>query len=183
MKQPRIQAARFVVPMIAALALVIAATLPILSRALAEPPALSTPPVLADCALIAGSWSGEHDGGVIEEHWTAPAGGTMSGMVRLVVENQAVFHEYLRIVAAPAGGADLLTQPGGRCPAVAFRLTRATPTEVVFENPDHGNPSLIRYTLEDHGAALVTVTEGVEKGERIIHETRMNRASLTGPAR
>ncbi len=159
------------------------------SRAIADPPTAPAPasastsrlpPGVAECAWIAGSWSGEHDGGIIEEHWTSASGGTMSGMARLVVGGKTVFHEYLRIVTAPEGGAEYEAQPGGRCPAVAFRLTRATPTEAVFENPAHDNPTLIRYRLEDGGQTLVAVTEGTEKGERIVHETRMKRATLTG---
>jgi hypothetical protein len=50
-----------------------------------------------DVAWMAGRWQGEGLGGLSEEHWSAPAGGTMMGMYRLVKDGKIVFYEFFRI--------------------------------------------------------------------------------------
>ena len=146
-------------------------------------PAIEAPPIesptIADLAWLSGSWAGEHDGGIIEEHWTAPAGNSMSGMARLVVDGKTVFFEFLRIVQKPDGGVVYLAQPVGRHPPTPFTLTRLSTRQAAFENPTHDNPTLIRYTLEADGDELVTFTQGQENGQTQTHEARLRRASLT----
>lgn len=158
-------------------AIVVAVLLLPLCGAAAEP---ARAPSVAEISWLAGSWAGEHDGGMIEEHWMAPSGGTMSGMNRLVIGERTVFHEYLRIVTAKDGGIDFMAQPVGRCPAVAFRLTSVSDSEVVFENPAHDDPKKITYRLEDGGKTLVAIVEGERNGKPTAHETRMSRATLAG---
>ena len=135
---------------------------------------------VADVAWLAGSWVGEHDGGLIEEHWMTPSGGTMSGMSRLVIGERTAFHEYLRIVTAKDGGIDYMAQPVGRCPAVAFRMTSVSDTEAVFENPAHDDPKKITYRLEEGGKILVAIVEGERDGKPTKHESRMARGMLAG---
>ena len=52
---------------------------------------------IADVAFVQGTWSGEALGGFCEEVWSAPAGGAMLGMFRLVVEDEPKFYELLTI--------------------------------------------------------------------------------------
>lgn len=52
---------------------------------------------LRDIAFITGSWSGELFRGVGEEHWTAPGGGTMLGVFRLIHGERTTITEYLLI--------------------------------------------------------------------------------------
>jgi len=53
---------------------------------------------VADLAWMSGAWSGSGLGGSVEEHWTAPAGGSMLGMFRLVSsENKATVFALLLI--------------------------------------------------------------------------------------
>lgn len=145
-------------------------------------PAAPSPPgpsdlELADLAWLAGSWAGDHDGGRIEEHWMAPAGRTMSGMSRLVVNGRTAFHEYLRIRQNDDGTIDYLAQPGGRCPPTPFRLTSLSPTGAVFENPKHDDPKLIRYELGADGT-LTATTEGEPNGRPSVHTTEMKSGAL-----
>lgn len=53
---------------------------------------------LADVAWITGHWRGEALGGVVEEVWSPPLGGSMMGMYRLVKDDAVSFYEILTIV-------------------------------------------------------------------------------------
>lgn len=154
------------------LALAFPAFMPITGRSSAE----SRKPERGIHALswLAGSWSGEHDGGIIEEHWTPPGGRTMIGMSRLVVEGETVFHEYLRIVEKEDGSIHYVAQPRGRCPAVEFRLTEIEVGRAVFENPAHDDPKIIRYALDERDV-LTATTEGERDGKRTTHDYSMRR--------
>lgn len=133
---------------------------------------------ISELAWLAGSWSGEHDGGTIEEHWMAPAGGTMSGMNRLVMGGKTAFHEYLRLKQNADGTIDYLAQPVGRCPPTPFRLTELSATKAVFENPTHDDPKLIRYELASDGS-LTATTEGQKPdGTKTAHSTTMKPGKL-----
>jgi len=62
---------------------------------------------ITDLAWLAGAWRGPGLGGMNEEHWSAPAGGTMMGMYRLLEDGQVVFYELLTLTES--GGSLLLT--------------------------------------------------------------------------
>jgi Domain of unknown function (DUF6265) len=53
---------------------------------------------IADMAWLAGGWSGTGLGGVSEEIWSRPAGGTMMGTYRLIKADKPVFYEMLLLV-------------------------------------------------------------------------------------
>lgn len=53
---------------------------------------------LADARLLVGHWRGEFLGGVAEEVWLPPAGGTMVGVFRLFREDKVVFYEIMTAV-------------------------------------------------------------------------------------
>lgn len=48
-----------------------------------------------DYQWLAGSWIGDGFGGVSEEHWSEPVGGTMMGMYRHHKDGKIVFYEFL----------------------------------------------------------------------------------------
>ncbi|HEX6737872.1 MAG TPA: DUF6265 family protein [Vicinamibacteria bacterium] len=58
----------------------------------------SPPARIDDISWLAGRWTGEALGGVSEEIWSAPRGGAMMGMYRLVREGKPVFYELCTIV-------------------------------------------------------------------------------------
>jgi hypothetical protein len=115
-------------------------------------------PKLEDLSWMAGHWTGSSDGWQIEEIWLAPGGGVMLGMHRDAKGEKASF-EFLRI-AQTAEGIVYLAQPGGR-PPTPFKLTEATATRAVFENPKHDFPQRILYTLRD-GQLCARVEGGTE---------------------
>lgn len=52
---------------------------------------------IEEFAWLAGHWRGEGFGGVIEEIWSEPLGGTMMGMFRLVKDDEVEFYELIVI--------------------------------------------------------------------------------------
>src|SRR5687768_8740792 len=58
----------------------------------------SPPATLQDMAWFTGRWTGNGLGGETEESWSAPAGGAMMGMFRLVKDGKVVFYEFLTLV-------------------------------------------------------------------------------------
>lgn len=118
-------------------------------------------PTLADLSWIAGDWQTAPGGrGQIEEHWTAAAGGSMMGVSRTVAGDKTVEFEYLRIEQR-AEGIYYVAHPKARCPGTDFKLTRASATEAVFENPEHDFPKRIIYRKTDNGlTAIIDAGEG-----------------------
>lgn len=117
-------------------------------------------PTLADISWIAGDWQTAPGGRrQIEEHWTHVAGESMMGMSRTVAGEKTVEFEYLRIEQR-ADGIFYVAHPKARCPGTDFKLTRASATEAVFENPQHDFPKRIIYRK---GADSLTAT--IDGGE------------------
>lgn len=117
-------------------------------------------PTLADISWISGDWQTAPGGRrQIEEHWTAAAGGSMMGVSRTVAGDKTVEFEYLRIEQR-ADGIFYVAHPKARCPGTDFKLTRASATEAIFENPQHDFPKRIIYRKTDDG-----LTASIDAGE------------------
>jgi hypothetical protein len=117
-------------------------------------------PTMSDVSWIAGDWQTAPGGRrQIEEHWTAVAGGSMMGVSRTVAGDKTVEFEYLRIEQRP-DAIYYVAHPKARCPGTDFKLTRASATEAVFENPQHDFPKRIIYRKTDDG-----LTASIDAGE------------------
>jgi Domain of unknown function (DUF6265) len=119
---------------------------------------------LADISWIAGHWQTAPGGRrQVEEHWTNVAGGTMMGMSRTVAGDKTVEFEYVRIEQR-ADGIYYVAHPKARCPGTDFKLTKASATEAVFENPQHDFPKRIIYrkTADDSLTASIDGGEGTK---------------------
>ena len=115
---------------------------------------------LAELSWIAGSWQTAPGGKrLIEEHWTQVAGATMMGMSRTVAGEKTIEFEYLRIEQR-ADGIYYVAHPKARCPATDFKLTRASATEAVFENPQHDFPKRIIYRKGGDDSLTASVDGG-----------------------
>ena len=126
------------------------------------PPQTTT--ALADLAWLTGDWQTAPGGRAqIEEHWTKAAGGSMIGMGRTIAGEKTWEFEYLRIEQR-ADGIYYVAHPKGQCPGTDFKLTRASATELVFENPQHDFPKRIIYrkTGDDVLAASIDGGEGTK---------------------
>lgn len=120
--------------------------------------------LLADISWISGDWQTASGGRAqIEEHWTTAAGGTMMGMSRTVAGEKTAEFEYLRIEQR-VDGIYYVAHPKARCPGTDFKLTKASATEAVFENPQHDFPKRIIYrkTADDSLTASIDGGEGTK---------------------
>ena len=52
---------------------------------------------LEDIEWLAGHWHGEAFGGITEEIWSKPLGGSMMGSFKLIVDGQVSFYEFMTI--------------------------------------------------------------------------------------
>jgi hypothetical protein len=115
---------------------------------------------LADVSWISGDWQTAPGGRrQIEEHWTVAAGGSMMGVSRTIAGDKTVEFEYLRIEQRE-DGVYYVAHPKARCPGTDFKLTRASATEAVFENPQHDFPKRIIYRKTVDG-----LTASIDAGE------------------
>ena len=125
---------------------------------------------------IAGNWTGKMGRAQIEENWMAPLGGAMLGVSRTVSTTatgpRMVAFEFLRIVQKE-GETFYIAQPGGR-PPTEFKLTSATDTKAVFENPTHDHPKIITYEKDANGDLLATI-EGDEGGKHKKQQFRFEK--------
>lgn len=87
----------------------------------------------------------------------------MLGMSRTVAGDKTVEFEYLRIEQR-ADGIYYVAHPKARCPGTDFKLTHASATEAVFENPQHDFPKRIIYkkTANDGLTASIDGGEGTK---------------------
>jgi hypothetical protein len=100
---------------------------------------LSPRATLQDIAWFAGRWTGTGLGGVTDESWSAPAGGAMMGMFRLVKDGKVVFYEFLTLVEHEGSlllklkhfNPDL-TGWEEKADVVSFRLLKIAPDAVHF---------------------------------------------------
>lgn len=132
-------------------------------------------PSIADLSWLAGSWSGESGGIRMEEHWSAPAAGSMIGMHRDVGKGRTMLFEFLRI-EQKGDQIVYLSMPNGRSPATAFALKELSGTRVVFENPSHDFPQRIIYWKD--GADLRARIEGTMNGKAGSEEWRWSPGTL-----
>jgi hypothetical protein len=123
----------------------------------------ASPSDIAAVAWLAGDWQTPPGGRMqTDEHWIAPAGGAMLGTSRTVAGGRMVFFEFLRIETRP-DGVYYVAQPRGGG-ATAFRLTRASDGEAVFENPAHDFPKRIIYRKSADGSITARIEgDGTEK--------------------
>jgi hypothetical protein len=95
----------------------------------------------------------------------------MMGVSRTVAGDKTVEFEYLRIEQRD-DGIYYVAHPKARCPGTDFKLTRASATEAVFENPQHDFPKRIIYRKTDDGlTASIDAGEG-SKGMSFVYKRR-----------
>jgi len=127
------------------------------------PTRASEPSSLDQLQWIAGDWRMIRGETCVEEHWTQPAGGMLTGMSRTVAGDRTSSFEFMRIEAR-AEGVFFVAQPSGR-PPVDFRMASSTDSEIVFVNPGHAD-HLKRIVYRQSGAAELTASvEGEESGK------------------
>jgi hypothetical protein len=103
----------------------------------------------SDLAFMTGCWRMERNNRVVEEHWLAPAGGTLMGVSRTVAGGKTTEFEFLQI-REQGGSLAYIAKPSGQ-PEATFMLASRTADEVAFENPTHDFPQRISYRRTTDG--------------------------------
>ena len=130
------------------------------NRASTQNQAATPTPRIAELAWIAGNWqTAAGRRAQVDEHWSAPAGGSLIGMSRTIVGDKTVEFEYLRIEQR-ADAIYYVAHPKARCPGTDFKLTRLSGQEVVFENPAHDFPKRIIYRKNSDGSLVASIDAG-----------------------
>jgi hypothetical protein len=135
---------------------------------LPAPSTPSTPPAdapaasggLAALEFMTGSWASTTPEGQTEEMWTAPRGGTMLGVGRVVAGERTAFFEFMTI-EEQAEGIVLTAMPRG-AKGVPFKLVEIQGGQAIFANPDHDFPKRIIYRKEPNGMLAARVDGGPE---------------------
>ena len=123
-------------------------------------PFAQAPPRATDLAFLAGCWALERGGRTVEEHWLAPAGGSLLGVGRTVGGGKTLEFEFLQI-REEDNGLFYVAKPSNQ-PEASFKLTAHSADSVTFENPTHDFPQRIIYRRS--GDALFARTEGTTNG-------------------
>ncbi|HEY6301905.1 MAG TPA: DUF6265 family protein [Terriglobales bacterium] len=104
---------------------------------------------LTDLAFISGHNRGEYEGGIVDEHWSEPAGDSMMGMYRYIKNGKVQVYELIVIEQTVKG---LVLHLWHFNPGLGAReerevliyLVHFTSGEAVFERPDKSAPITYR---------------------------------------
>jgi hypothetical protein len=121
-------------------------------------------PKVADLTWLAGCWEMkvESRGLHITEMWMKPAGNAIVGSSRTMRGGTMIDYEFLRIVE-DASGIAYISRPSANKADTSFKLVKATPAELVFENLAHDYPQRIIYRVS--GDKLTARIEGTRDGK------------------
>lgn len=92
---------------------------------------------------MAGAWSVAANDRVVEEIWTAPAGGTMIGAGRTVSGDKTKFFEFLQVIEKDGTLVYIASPRGGA--TTEFAMSAIGALSVTFANPKHDFPQKISY--------------------------------------
>ncbi len=129
-----------------------------------------------DLKWMAGNWSCEIWGGIFEEYWIPPVGGTMQGTGRLVSEGKVQFMEYMSIETGADGKLTmymLLDAPSkGEKKPSPFVLTSVKNGAYTFTNAKNDFPTRIIYSnkKDAKGALMYVRLEGKQGGKDAVEE-------------
>lgn len=137
-----------------------------------------TPPrnPLVALGWLSGIWCGQVDGDTFCEAWQPDAEGALIGEGTIYTEGVGRRVETLRLEAR-GDGVYYVATPVGEA-TTAFRRTRFTADEVVFENPTHDFPTRITYRRGPHDALDVVVEGG---GRRLVFALMRNEHDGSDP--
>jgi hypothetical protein len=114
---------------------------------------------LSDLAFLAGEWTSDRSGFVIEESWTGASGGVVLGTSR-GVQGGAV--RFLRFAVVEQAGDDVVMR---------FKRFRAD-----YSSWETGGPSVMRLERADRRHAVFTATDPASDVQRITYRLRADGA-------
>lgn len=129
---------------------------------------------VADLDWLSGCWQSAGGEAGSEEHWLAPAGGSLLGMGRTVAKGKTVDFEFMRI--QQENDNLVFTAKPSRKPEASFQMIALQGKRVVFENPQKDFPQRVIYQLKDDGSLLGRI-EGKSNGQERAIDFPMQRKS------
>jgi hypothetical protein len=116
---------------------------------------------------------------ICKEHWSAPAGGAMVGMFRLMNGERPGLYELLLLEEEADGVWMRLRHFRPQLVAqeqepLKLKLTTATMDKLVFENPDGNRPKRVTYGVA--GDDLTATVETERDGTPVTFSLKMQRA-------
>lgn len=116
-------------------------------------------------AFMKGCWviEGPDRKARIDEHWMAPAGGTMIGISRTVVNGRTSGFEYMRLDSSERG-LFFISKPRENSEETAFKLKTFSAGNAVFENLEHDFPQRVIYRSTGPNALTARI-EGTQNGK------------------
>ena len=126
---------------------------------------------------LQGCWQLTSPQRIVEEQWMRPRAGIMLGMGRTVRGETLVEYESV-LIREQEGRLAYEAHPSGQA-AARFVASRATETEVIFENPEHDYPRRVGYR-RDGPDALTGWIDGTINGQPKRVEFPYHRAACAG---
>ncbi|MBM4175699.1 MAG: hypothetical protein FJ213_05940 [Ignavibacteria bacterium] len=118
--------------------------------------------LIENLTWLTGSWKSQTEPQSVEEFWIEPRNGIMLGVNRTISKSGKVFFEYLRIVERDKK-LFYIASPGGK-KETEFEMVEIKNGEVIFENPEHDFPQVIKYKL-DKSKVLIAEVTGILNGK------------------
>jgi hypothetical protein len=125
---------------------------------------VSLPASVQEVGWLSGCWIAADGERGTEEHWLAPAGGSLLGVARTVRGGRTVGWEFMRIVEDD-GRLVFIAAPSGQQGA-AFPLVSAKGERLVFENTTHDFPQRVVYERTGTDGLLGRI-EGTRDGTAV----------------
>ncbi|MBI3730798.1 MAG: hypothetical protein HY254_21000 [Burkholderiales bacterium] len=121
---------------------------------------------IQDVHWLQGCWQAAGAEAGSEEHWLAPAGGSMLGMGRTIRKSKTVAWEFMRI-QENADSLVFTALPSGKQEA-SFQLLSLDKQRIVFENPRPEFPQRVIYQLNTDGSLLGRIEGKMKDQEKGI---------------
>ena len=136
--------------------------------------AMSSTPLKTNLSWMAGTWTGNVWGGVMEEHWTTQSGDTLLGFNRVVKDGKTVHKEFIWIELADVTAT--LSVHVFREPAetVKYKLATHANHSATFENLSHKRLQRMTYLREKD--EMLILLAGVRQDKPFEEKLRLKLA-------
>jgi hypothetical protein len=114
---------------------------------------------------LTGCWEMNSRGRVVSENWMKPAGKTMMGTSRTVMEGKTLEYEFVRLVQEGDGSINYIAKPSDQEEA-SFKLVSLEGKKVVFENLQHDFPQRVIYFLHTADSLIARIEGTLNGNER-----------------
>ena len=142
-----------------------------------DAPSSASPRRVQQLRWLSGCWEQRTKRSTVEEFWTTPNGGMLFGVGRTVTGDSTASSEIMRIYER-GGTLVFAATPSGQQLA-EFIEQELTDSTVVFANPTHDFPQIVRYRRRGADALHARV-EGQMNGKPQGFDSRFRRVACPG---